>query len=140
MDAKLQQIVDRFVSELREHVLAQVLESLRPPSGPASNSTRRFFEGVDAQRKTLRERKERRMQLDSRLPKGEKRTPDQLGRDTERLLELLQNAGSNRLRIEHIAIGLDLPTKRLVLPVKKLLAARKIRKAGVRRATVYWAA
>lgn len=43
------------------------------------------------------------------------------------------------LRIEKISTGLGLPTKALVLPVKRLINERKVSTKGQKRATVYFA-
>ena len=43
------------------------------------------------------------------------------------------------LRIEKISSGLGLPTKALVLPVKRLISERKVTTKGQKRATVYFA-
>jgi hypothetical protein len=67
---------------------------------------------------------------------GEKRPPAELVKLTERLGEYIRaNPGQ---RIETIGKALSAPTKDLTLPVKKLLAAKKIRSEGLKRATEYF--
>jgi hypothetical protein len=69
---------------------------------------------------------------------GEKRPPGELARLTDRLGDYIKaHAG---LRIEPIGKALSIPTKDLSLPIKKLLAAKKIRSEGQKRATEYFPA
>jgi hypothetical protein len=73
--------------------------------------------------------------LGTRGAKGTKRSPDELADLSERLLGYLaKNPGR---RIEQIAEGMGLGTKELSLPIKRLVATRKIAKKGAKRATTY---
>jgi hypothetical protein len=70
-------------------------------------------------------------------PRGPKRSPELLAQLQAELLEEIQlNPGQ---RMEQIGESLGVPTKDLDLLIKKLLAAKKIRKKGKTRATVYFA-
>ena len=69
---------------------------------------------------------------------GEKRPPAELAKLTEKLGEYIK--AHPGLRIEPIGKALGTPTKELSLPIKKLLAAKKIRSEGQKRATEYFAA
>jgi hypothetical protein len=69
---------------------------------------------------------------------GEKRPPAELAKLTERLGEYIK--GHPGLRMEAIGKALGAPTKDLNLPMKKLLAAKKVRSEGQKRATEYYAA
>jgi hypothetical protein len=69
---------------------------------------------------------------------GEKRPPAELAKLTERLGEYIK--AHPGLRIESIGKALSTPTKELSLPVKKLLAGKRIRSEGQKRATEYFAA
>jgi hypothetical protein len=71
-------------------------------------------------------------------PSGEKRPPAELAKLTEKLGEYIK--AHPGLRIESIGKALGAPTKELSLPVKKLLAAKRIRSEGQKRATEYFAA
>jgi hypothetical protein len=72
----------------------------------------------------------------SRRTPGEKRPPAELARLTEKLHEYIKaNAGR---RMEVITKALGTPTRDLNLPIKKLLAAKKIRAEGHKRATEYF--
>jgi len=69
-------------------------------------------------------------------PKGAKRSQDELERLTGRLLAYVKgNAGQ---RIEQIAKGMNVSTRELNLPAKKLLANKSIRTKGQKRATQYF--
>jgi hypothetical protein len=71
-------------------------------------------------------------------PLGAKRPPAELAKLTEKLGEYIK--AHPGLRIEPIGKALDTPTKELNLPIKKLLAGKKIRSEGHKRATEYYPA
>jgi hypothetical protein len=72
-----------------------------------------------------------------RRPKGAKRDPKLLESLTEKLGAFIKkNPG---LRIEQIGKALGAATKDLALPVKKLIAAKRVSTKGQRRATTYYA-
>ena len=68
--------------------------------------------------------------------KGAKRDPQELEALTEKLNAYIKSHGGQR--IEQIAQGMGTSTKELALPAKKLLATKKIRTTGTRRATKYF--
>lgn len=68
--------------------------------------------------------------------KGEKRDPAVLEKLTEELASAIK--AKPGLRIEQIAKTLGTSTKELALPAKKLIAAKKIKTRGERRATKYF--
>lgn len=68
--------------------------------------------------------------------KGQKRDPKDIAALTARLLALISKTPGRR--IEPIAKDLGVPTKDLVLPVKRLLGNKKVRTRGTRRATKYF--
>jgi hypothetical protein len=71
-------------------------------------------------------------------PLGAKRPPAELAKLTEKLGEHIKaNPG---LGMEAIGKDLSTPTSELTLPIKKLLAAKRIRFEGVKRATRYFPA
>lgn len=71
-----------------------------------------------------------------RRAKGAKRDPKMLQALTDRLGDFIKkNPGQ---RIEQIGKALGTPTKDLALPVKKLLAGKKISTKGQKRATTYF--
>ncbi len=69
--------------------------------------------------------------------KGAKRTPEEL----EQLIKKLHGyiAKNPGQRIEQIAQGLDISTKELNLPAKKLISEKKLSTKGQKRATTYFA-
>ena len=68
--------------------------------------------------------------------KGAKRDPQELEALTEKLNAYIKSHGGQR--IEQIAQGMGTSTKELALPAKKLLATKKIKTTGTRRATKYF--
>jgi hypothetical protein len=70
-------------------------------------------------------------------PKGAKRRPEALTALTDKLgAFIVKNPG---LRIEQLGRALGTPTKELALPVKKLIAAKRVSSKGQKRATTYFA-
>src|SRR5258706_2185699 len=69
--------------------------------------------------------------------KGAKRTAEEL----EQLIKKLHSyiAKNPGQRIEQIAQGLDITTKELNLPAKKLISEKKLSTKGQKRATTYFA-
>jgi len=74
----------------------------------------------------------------AKRPPGAKRPPAELAKLTERLGEYIK--AHPGLRMENIGKALGAPTRELNLPIKKLLAAKKIRSEGHKRATEYFPA
>ncbi len=103
--------------------IAKAPTKAAPPAKPAPSP-----KGKPAPRKTVA----------ANRPLGAKRPPAELARLTERLGEYIKSHPG--LRIEPIGVALGEPTKDLSLPIKKLLAAKKIRSVGHKRATEYFAA
>ncbi len=68
--------------------------------------------------------------------KGEKRDPRVLARTVTALHQAIQAAPGSG--IEYLGKQMGTPTKDLTLPVKKLLAAKRIRTVGHKRATRYF--
>jgi len=77
------------------------------------------------------------MALGAGRKKGAKRTAEEL----EQLIKQLHGyiAKNPGQRIEQIAQGLDISTKELNLPAKKLIAEKKLSTKGQKRATTYFA-
>ena len=69
---------------------------------------------------------------------GEKRPPAELAKLTDKLGDYIK-ANPGR-RMEAIGKALGMPTRELNLPIKKLLAGKKIRSEGHKRATEYFPA
>jgi len=78
----------------------------------------------------------RRASRPSARAKGAKRDPAVLAALTDKLEAFIKkNPGK---RIEEIGQALGTPTKELVLPVRKLVAAKKVSTKGKKRATKYF--
>src|SRR5206468_1714324 len=71
-----------------------------------------------------------------RRSKGVKRDPEVLEALTDKLGAFIKKTPGQR--IEQIGKALGTPTKELALPVKKLVAAKKISTKGQKRATTYY--
>jgi hypothetical protein len=69
--------------------------------------------------------------------KGRKRPPEELAKLTRSLLTYIKRKPGQR--IEQIGAALDLATKELALPAKKLIAEKKLSTKCQKRATVYFA-
>lgn len=67
---------------------------------------------------------------------GAKRTPGELDALCEGLAAAI--AAQPGLRIEQLAEVMSVPSRSLTLPTRKLLASRRIKKKGEKRATIYF--
>ena len=74
----------------------------------------------------------------SKRSKGAKRAPEEIKQTTEALLAFVKSHSGQR--IEQIAKAMKVTTKDLALPAKKLLATRKLKTRGQKRATQYFSA
>jgi hypothetical protein len=69
---------------------------------------------------------------------GEKRPPAELAKLTDKLGDYIKSNPGRRM--EAIGKALGLPTRELNLPIKKLLAAKRVKTQGHKRATEYFPA
>jgi len=124
--------VESFVDELSELIRQSAMDTVKNAlAGGGDVATRRGRRGAagagrgSAVPKITRSRE-----------KGAKRSPDELEKLTSQLLSHIKgNAGQ---RIEQIAQGMNVSTKELNLPAKKLLAKKAIKTKGHKRATQYF--
>jgi hypothetical protein len=125
----LRAALDSFVEDLSKIIQQSTLESVEQALAAASTiPARRGGRGRGAV-----------PALALSLPrgKGQKRTPEELEQLTKRFHAHVQkNPGQ---RIEQLADGMGISTRELNLPVKKLLAAKKLSTKGQKRATTYFA-
>jgi hypothetical protein len=120
---QIRDAIEAFVEELSVLVRAAALQSVTEVFGSGGSGGRG--------------RKGRAALIPSRA-KGEKRSPQALTQLVGRLLsEIKAKPG---LRMEQIAKALGSTTKDLALPAKKLIAEKKIKTKGERRATKYFPA
>lgn len=73
-----------------------------------------------------------------RYRKGGKRSANEIAATADSLLQYIREQPGQRMEI--IARAMDVSTKELTLPIKKLLQAKKIRVEGQKRATTYFPA
>jgi hypothetical protein len=132
-----------FLNELSAMVRQAALESVTQALG-ASAARESTEEAAPRARKSRRSKARRAgrpatrgdAKKATRGKKGSKRSPRQLVTLTNKLLtEIKANPGQ---RIEQIAKKLGVRTKKLALPIKKLLAGDQLVKKGEKRATAYF--
>jgi HPt (histidine-containing phosphotransfer) domain-containing protein len=77
----------------------------------------------------------------SALGRGQKKGAKRTAEELEQLIKKLHSyiAKNPGQRIEQIAQGLDITTKELNLPAKKLISEKKLSTKGQKRATTYFA-
>jgi len=124
-EQQIRQRIEAFVEELAVLVRQAAVQSVTEAFGAPAASGRRG-RGAAAEvnlRPTAR---------------GQKRSPAALEQLTEQLLSSIKSKPG--LRMEQIADALESSTRELALPAKKLLAEKKIKTRGERRATKYFPA
>jgi hypothetical protein len=124
--------LDAFVNDLSSLIQEAALESVEQALAEASTIPGRGGRGSRAARVAAPS-----FALSQSRKKGAKRTPEEL----EQLIKKLHGyiAKNPGQRIEQIAQGLDISTKELNLPAKKLISEKKLSTKGQKRATTYFA-
>jgi len=124
--------LDAFVNDLSSLIQEAALESVEQALAEASTIPGRG-RGARAGRVAAPSF----VSLSQNRKKGAKRTPEEL----EQLIKKLHGyiAKNPGQRIEQIAQGLDISTKELNLPAKKLISEKKLSTKGQKRATTYFA-
>jgi hypothetical protein len=125
-DRQIRKTIEAFVEELSALVRAAAVQSVTEAFG-AGGIPARAGRGRAAAAPAARGR-----------AKGQKRPPEALAELTEKLLAAIKSGPGKRM--EEIAKGLETSTQELTLPAKKLLAEKKIKTKGERRATKYYPA
>jgi hypothetical protein len=124
--------LDAFVNDLSSLIQEAALESVEQALSEASTipGRGRGARGARASAPSF-------VSLSQNRKKGAKRTPEEL----EQLIKKLHGyiAKNPGQRIEQIAQGLDISTKELNLPAKKLISEKKLSTKGQKRATTYFA-
>jgi len=129
IDQQIRDRIDLFVNELSALVREAALESVKGALTDEQMGRSRRTPG--------RPRRLGAGSLDGSGRRSSKRTPEMLDQLKENLLEIITlNPGQ---RMEELGRLLDVPTKELTLPVKKLLSDKKVKTKGQKRATTYWA-
>jgi hypothetical protein len=125
--------LDAFVNDLSSLIQEAALESVEQALAEASTIPGRGGRGARSARAAAPSFGA----LSQNRKKGAKRTPEEL----EQLIKKLHGyiAKNPGQRIEQIAQGLDISTKELNLPAKKLISEKKLSTKGQKRATTYFA-
>jgi hypothetical protein len=126
--------LDSFVDDLSSLIQEAALESVEQALAEASTIPGRGGRGARAASSSSSSSF---VSLSANRKKGAKRTPEEL----EQLIKKLHGyiAKNPGQRIEQIAQGLDISTKELNLPAKKLISEKKLSTKGQKRATTYFA-
>jgi len=127
-DRQIRKTIEAFVEELSGLVRAAALQSVTEAFGAGGVPVRRGRGAVAAAPAPSGRGRS----------KGQKRPPEALAQLTESLLAAIKASPGQRM--EEIAKGLGTSTGELTLPAKKLLAEKKIKTKGERRATKYYPA
>lgn len=123
LQARIRQTIDAFVRDLDAVVRQAALESVH--AAFADGARGGAGRGASAALGVGMERRP-----------GAKRTPEELEQAKARLLaHVAANPGH---RIEEIATSLGVATRDLALPAKHLIAAKKLKTRGHKRATKYF--
>lgn len=132
----VQQLTQKFVSDLSAAVRQEVLEDLtRKLSGPGAT---RVAQSMTAPiTPTLMQRAVRRIGSGKKA-RGEKRSPVQIAKTVEAIAAHI--AKTPGVSSEMIQGQLNLGRNEVALPIAKLLASKRIRKTGEKRATRYYPA
>jgi hypothetical protein len=121
--ARLEQFAANLTALIQQSAMSSVEDAFAGGGAPARRG-RRAVAAVAAPRA-------------ARGRKGQKRDPKLLEALTEKLGGFI--AKNQGLRIEQIGEALGVVTKDLALPVKKLIAAKRVSTKGQKRATTYFA-
>jgi hypothetical protein len=125
VESEIRARVEAFAADLVSLIKSSALDVVHEALGESPGGRRRVGLGSGAGLLSSRE-------------KGAKRDPQVLEALVERLgAFVIKNPGK---RIEEIGSELAIATKELALPVKKLIAAKRISTKGQRRATTYYPA
>jgi len=127
IDEEVREAVESFVEQLKGLIQRAALESVQSALNGGTSSTRR-----DAKRSPSRA-----AAASQGYETTAKRSPAELAALIKKLHSHISKHPGQR--IEKIGEGLGVPTKALVLPVKRLISEKKVTTKGQKRATVYFA-
>jgi hypothetical protein len=127
IDRQIEARVRGFIAELSSLVRQAAIDAVESALAKRAGGSAKTSKLLDGSARAPRSAK--------RQP-GEKRTKKELARLTERLAAYISaNRGQG---IEAISRGLGVETRELTLPIKKLLAAKRVSSQGHKRATRYF--
>ncbi len=124
VDAVIQEFSTKLQAAIREEFAAEVTAAIQMALGSASE---RRTAGVRTARTGSSKRKTKR--------NGGPRTPEQVAQYCEDLLAYISN--NPGVRSEQIAEATKVTTGELALPLKRLVAEKRLKSAGKARGTVY---
>ena len=138
IDTQIRSHVDAFVEKLSGLVRQQALEAVRSALGGGSSTAAVAPKAAaaPAKRKAAAAPKKKAAPAASKRKPGAKRAPEEIAKTTTQLFDYISQKPGGR--IEEIAKAINIATKDLTLPIKKLLGDKKIRSQGERRATKYF--
>jgi DNA-binding NtrC family response regulator len=123
-DRQIRKTIEAFVEELSALVRAAAVQSVTEAFGAGAAAPARRGRAAAA----------------APAPRGrskcQKRAPEALAELTDKLLAAIKSTPGQRM--EEIARGLGTSTSELTLPAKKLIAEKKVKTKGERRATKYY--
>lgn len=129
MNPKIEQAVQNLVSVIQHEFMQEAAETVLAAFGGSKAVKRRLSpNGV--------EELPWRAAPSKRVKKGQKRDPKAISNLADGLAATIENFPGEG--IEKLGKRLNVPTKDLALPVKKLLAAKRIKTKGQKRATKYF--
>jgi hypothetical protein len=127
IDAEVREAVEAFVEQLKGLIQRAALESVQTALNGGHSSSRRVVTRPIAQSALASDGYEA----------SAKRSPAELAVLIKKLHSYIAKHPGQR--IENIGAGLGVPTKALVLPVKRLISEKKVTTKGQKRATTYFA-
>ena len=127
MANEVERLVREFTAKLEQVIRAQVVAEI-------DSAVRAAVQGIGGQM-----RAGGRGRASAKAPSakigGVKRTPEQIAKTAAKLLAFI--AANPGQRAEQIADGTKIGTGEMALPIKRLLAEKKIKASGVARGTTY---
>lgn len=129
MPNEVERLVREFTSKLEQVIRSQVVAEI-------DSAVRAAVHGLGGQARGGG--RGRASKIVSTKIGGAKRTPEQIAKTAAKLLAFI--AANPGQRAEQIADGTKISTGEMALPIKRLLAEKKIKASGVARGTTYVAA
>jgi hypothetical protein len=129
----VENLAKQLVAAIREEARAELSETVRTALGVPPRSLQ--FERQDARRYAAKARAKKNGLATHGA--GQKRDPAAIAKLTESLHETIKANPGQRMETHQAALGLK--AKDVMLPIKKLIAAKRIRFQGDKRARRYWA-
>ncbi len=125
IESEIRARVEAFADELVSLIQTSALEAVQGALGENGSASRRRGRGASAPDKQS-----------FATSRGGKRDPEVIAALTDELAAFI--AANPGKRIEEISSALQTPTRDLVLPVRRLIAAKRVTTRGQKRATTYF--